>query len=84
MVAKPTSLRRRFASASDPFRKFSSIDHSTRCPYNPVSLGSLEQPTPVAETRVERRLATILAADVVGYSRLMGQDEAGTLAILKA
>src|SRR6202140_4298303 len=29
--------------------------------------------------RVERRLAAILAADVVGYSRLMGQDEAGTL-----
>jgi hypothetical protein len=32
----------------------------------------------------QRRLATILAADVVGYSRLMGQDEAGTLAALKA
>jgi adenylate cyclase len=48
-----------------------------------VSLGSLEQPTLVAETRVERRLATILAADVVGYSRLMGQDEAGTFARLK-
>ena len=30
--------------------------------------------------RVERRLAAILAADVAGYSRLMGQDEAGTLA----
>ena len=29
--------------------------------------------------RVERRLAAILAADVVGYSRLMGQDETGTL-----
>jgi class 3 adenylate cyclase len=29
------------------------------------------------------RLAAILAADVVGYSRLMGQDEAGTLARLK-
>src|SRR5450755_2523782 len=27
---------------------------------------------------VERRLAAILAADVVGYSRLMGEDEAGT------
>jgi adenylate cyclase len=27
-----------------------------------------------------RRLAAILAADVVGYSRLMGRDEAGTLA----
>ncbi len=33
---------------------------------------------------VERRLAAILAADVVGYSRLMGQDELGTLARLKA
>ncbi len=28
---------------------------------------------------MERRLAAILAADVVGYSRLMGEDEAGTL-----
>jgi adenylate cyclase len=28
--------------------------------------------------RVERRLAAILAADVAGYSRLMGRDEAGT------
>ena len=33
---------------------------------------------------MERRLAAILAADVVGYSRLIEQDEAGTLARLKA
>ena len=33
---------------------------------------------------VERKLAAILAADVVGYSRLMGADETGTLARLKA
>ena len=33
---------------------------------------------------VQRRLAAILAADVVGYSRLMGEDEAGTLAALRA
>ncbi len=33
---------------------------------------------------MERRLAAILAADVVGYSRLMGEDEAGTLTALKA
>ena len=33
---------------------------------------------------MERRLAAILAADVVGYSRLMGQNEAGTLAALEA
>lgn len=32
---------------------------------------------------MERRLTSILAADVVGYSRLMGADEAGTLAQLK-
>jgi TolB-like protein len=34
--------------------------------------------------RVQRRLAAILMADVVGYSRLMGADEEGTLARLKA
>src|SRR5262249_1497755 len=33
---------------------------------------------------MERRLAAILAADVVGYSRLMQQDEAATLAALTA
>src|SRR5262245_40214576 len=49
-------------------------------------------PTPVRtramntgeRVRVERRLAAILAADVAGYSRLMGEDEAGTLARLRA
>jgi TolB-like protein/class 3 adenylate cyclase/Tfp pilus assembly protein PilF len=34
--------------------------------------------------RVERRLAAVFAADVAGYSRLMGLDEEGTLARLKA
>jgi len=38
----------------------------------------------MAEERVPRRLAAILAADVVGYSRMMGRDEAGTLARLKS
>ncbi len=33
--------------------------------------------------RVERRLAAILAADVAGYSRIMGQDEVGTLSRLR-
>src|SRR5215472_9037124 len=37
----------------------------------------------MAEERVERRLTAILAADVVGYSRLMAADEEGTLAALK-
>jgi adenylate cyclase len=38
----------------------------------------------MAEERVQRRLAAILAADVVGYSRLMGIDEEGTLARLNS
>jgi TolB-like protein/class 3 adenylate cyclase/Flp pilus assembly protein TadD len=38
----------------------------------------------LASERVERRLAAVLAADVVGYSRLMGGDEEGTLGVLKA
>jgi len=38
----------------------------------------------MAEERLERRLAAILSADVVGYSRLMGIDEAGTLSRLNA
>jgi len=37
----------------------------------------------MAEERAQRRLAAILAADVVGYSRLMQLDEAATLAALK-
>jgi adenylate cyclase len=37
----------------------------------------------VAEERVQRRLAAILAADVVGYSRMMSRDEGGTLSRLK-
>src|SRR3954453_23693790 len=38
----------------------------------------------VTSERVERRLAAVLAADVAGYSRLMGRDEEGTLAQLKS
>jgi adenylate cyclase len=38
----------------------------------------------MAEERLQRRLAAILSADVVGYSRLMGVDEAGTLSRLNA
>ncbi len=37
----------------------------------------------MAEERVQRRLAAILAADVVAYSRLVELDEAGTIARLK-
>lgn len=37
----------------------------------------------MANERLDRRLAAVLAADVAGYSRLMGVDEEGTLALLK-
>jgi adenylate cyclase len=33
----------------------------------------------VVEARIDRRLAAILAAEIAGYSRLMGVDEEGTL-----
>ena len=38
----------------------------------------------MAETRAERRLAAIMVADVVGYSRLFESDETNTLARLRA
>jgi adenylate cyclase len=38
----------------------------------------------LTDKRVERRLAAVMAADVAGYSRLMGADEEGTLGNLKA
>jgi adenylate cyclase len=38
----------------------------------------------LSDARVVRRLAAVLAADVAGYSRLMGRDESGTLSLLKA
>jgi adenylate cyclase len=38
----------------------------------------------MTKVHAERRLAAVLAADVVGYSRLMGLDEEGTLAKLKS
>ncbi len=38
----------------------------------------------MAQERVKRRLAAILAADMVGYSRLMEADERGTIARKKA
>ena len=37
----------------------------------------------MVEQRVQRRLAAVMSADVVGYSRLMGADEKGTLSALK-
>ena len=49
-----------------------------------LGLSGLPWEEPLSGERVERRLVAILAADVAGYSRLMGQDEVGTLARLRA
>src|SRR6476660_600451 len=80
-------------------RQFSSLDRSTCVPTYRVCEGlvaiasqqgpCLRKVCPqtgqllMIEQRINRRLAAILAADVVGYSRLMGADEEGTLAALK-
>lgn len=45
--------------------------------------GPTSNPLDDSVNPMERRLSAILAADVVGYSRLMGRDEEGTLASLK-
>ena len=47
----------------------------------PDNIG-LQQHEELPVAREQRKLAAILAADVVGYSRLMGRDESGTLARL--
>jgi adenylate cyclase len=59
------------------------MDFGMRRQYNCATASTTKEHRAMAE-RVQRRLAAILAADVVGYSRLMEQDEAGTLALLKA
>ncbi len=50
----------------------------------PEDRAATHPPGATREGELQRRLAAILAADVVGYSRLMGDDEEGTLARLKA
>jgi hypothetical protein len=47
-----------------------------------LETGSAWTPEPLA-SNLNRKLAAILAADVVGYSRLMGADEEGTMSALK-
>ena len=59
------------------------ISHETTCPCHWKSVDSLVRILHSSERRrldLERKLAAILAADVVGFSRLMHEDEEGTLA----
>lgn len=62
------------------------MDSCRRRPLDWLRHFDLQRPSdfPMAETRTERRLAAILAADICGYSRLIGLDEEGTLARLRA
>src|SRR5204863_3020637 len=48
-----------------------------------MSKRELGEPAPVATHQTKRKLAAVLAADIAGYSRLMGADEESTLARLK-
>src|SRR4029077_5311163 len=50
----------------------------------PVGVYSAWEDRPLEAHRVERKLSAIFAADVEGYSRLMGRDEVATLGILTA
>src|SRR5713226_2889511 len=47
-------------------------------------MNDTERPASTTSASVERTLAAILSADVAGYSRLMGEDEVGTLRTLTA
>src|SRR5580704_1280324 len=71
----------RTSSSSDPRRRCGGLLAPDRGGRGYRSKGRARV---MAEERVQRRLAAILAADVAGYSRLMGEDEEGTLAALKA
>ena len=61
----------------------SRLDTLPRPKQNPIWNGT-GGPMGPQEHKVERRLAAIFAADVAGYSRLMEQDEVGTLRSLTA
>src|SRR5262249_158197 len=72
-----------FFNTIDPERKSGLIDTLTAPQYNQRHCVLQGQTHRMAEERVQRRLAAILAADVAGFSRSMGVDEEGTLAQLK-
>jgi adenylate cyclase len=52
--------------------------------FNGVNLQHAKGGDPMTEERVKRKLSAILSADVVGYSRLMGEDEVSTVRTLEA
>ena len=76
---KPTPQARTDAALFRRDRPFPLIAHPVRAPYHPP-----QQRGEVPVAREQRKLGAINAADVVGYSRLMGRDESRTLARLAA
>src|SRR5262249_5992273 len=58
--------------------------HLSTAKHKLLPRGAINGAIDMAEERVQSRLPAILAADVAGYSRLMGSDDEGTLADLKA
>src|SRR5215472_15733838 len=91
-LARPAAFGRndagqsRRVGASRPSRRGARRTQSHACDRPQADRRRLSPgwPTGMSEARVERRLAAILAVDVAGYSRLMGADEEGTLAALRA
>src|SRR5438552_9431807 len=89
--AKPLSRSRAFSSEVDTgSREENASKQKDRAPFrfhrngkgSSLKFTGLE--TLLTDERVERRLAAVLAADVAGYSRLMGRDEERTLSDLKS
>src|SRR5262245_54636651 len=69
-------------TGQDPKHKSTSIDSGNGLQID-FSFTAFAKDAGMATEGVQRRLAAILAADVVGYSRLIEQDEAGTIAALR-
>jgi adenylate cyclase len=83
LFSAPVSVQPRYAAVGETLAGFSeSADSGYYTEGTPVSVTQLSSQR--SHTPATRRLAAILAADVVGYSRLIGADEGGTLQELKA
>jgi adenylate cyclase len=63
--------------------QYGPIDSHSACQYDLITQ-KMRKCSLMPSDPIQRRLAAILALDVVGFSRLMGEDETGTLATLKA
>ena len=83
-VPSMTAARRRVKAVAASRSAALTFDTNWCYDYEGANAVLLYRETPVEPQHEDRRLTAILAADVVGYSRLMAADESGTLAQLKA